>query len=93
MLGALEHAFEAQGMLARLIMDAMEEYIAQNAEEEKKDKKIVNKVNKVADIAHGLSKELRRKVTVEEVMEESGLSRKAIEDAIRMSGDKIEDLA
>ncbi len=93
MLGALEHAFEAQGMLARLIMDAMEEYIAQNAEEEKKDKKIVDKVNKVADIAHGLSKELRRKVTVEEVMEESGLSRKAIEDAIRMSGDKIEDLA
>lgn len=93
MLGALEHASEAQGMLGRLIMDAMEEYIAQNAEEEKKDKKIVDKVNKVADAARGLSKELRRKVTVEEVMEEAGLSRKAIEDAIRMSGNKIEDLA
>lgn len=93
MLGALEHASEAQGMLGRLIMDAMEEYIAQNAEEEKKNRKIADKVNKVADAARGLSEELRRKVTVEEMMEESGLSRRAIEDAIRMSGNKIEDLA
>lgn len=93
MLGALEHADEAQGMLGRMIMDAMEEYISENAEEQKKDKRIADKVNKVADAARELSEELHRKVTVEEVMEESGLSRKAIEDAIRMSGGKIEDLA
>lgn len=93
MLGALEHADEAQGMLGRMIMDAMEEYIAENAEEQKKDKRIADKVNKVADAARELSEELHRKVTIEEVMEESGLSRKAIEDAIRMSGGKIEDLA
>ena len=92
MLGALEHASEAQGMLGKMIMDAMEEYIAQNAEETKKDKRIADKVNKVADAARELSGELHRKVTVEEVMEESGLSRKAIEDAIRMSGGRIEDL-
>ena len=90
MLGALEHASEAQGMLAKLIMDAMEEYIAANAEESKKDQKIADKVNKVADAANALYAELRRKVTVEELMAESGLSRKAIEDAIRISGDKIE---
>lgn len=93
MLGALEHASEAQGMLGRMIMDAMEEYIAQNAEEVKKDKKILDKVNKVARAADELYEELRRKVTVEEVMQESGLSRRTIEDAIRMSGDKIESLA
>lgn len=92
MLGALEHESEAQGMLGKLIMDAMEEYIAENAEEIKKDKKIADKVNKVADAARELSEELHRKVTVEEVMEESGISRKAIEDAIRMSGGKIEEL-
>ena len=77
-------------MLAKLIMDAMEEYIAANAEESKKDQKIADKVNKVADAANALYAELRRKVTVEELMAESGLSRKAIEDAIRISGDKIE---
>ena len=92
MLGALEHASEAQGMLGKMIMDAMEEYIAQNAEETKKDKRIADRVNKVADAARELSEELHRKVTVEEVMTESGLSRKAIEDAVRMSGGKIENL-
>lgn len=90
MLGALEHASEAQGMLASLIMDAMEDYIAGNAEEMKKDKRIADKVNKVADAANALYEELRRKVTVEELMTETGFSRKAIEDAIRVSGDKIE---
>lgn len=92
MLGALEHASEAQGMLGKMIMDAMEDYITQNAEETKKDKRIADKVNKVADAARELAGELHRKVTIEEVMAESGLSRKAIEDAVRMSGDKIEDL-
>lgn len=93
LLGALEHASEVQGMLGRMIMDAMEEYIAENAEETKKDKRIADKVNKVADAARELAEELHRKVTVEEVMAESGISRKAIEDAIRMSGGRIEDLA
>ena len=92
MLGALEHAAEAQGLIGKLIMDAMEEFISENAEESKKDKKIADKVNKVADAAAQLATELRRKVTVEELMEESGMSRKSIEDAIRMSADKIEDL-
>ncbi len=92
MLGALEHASEAQGMLGRLIMDAMEEYITENAEESKKSKKIADKVNKVANLANELSEELHRKVTVQELMEETGMSRKAIEDAIRMSGGKIEAL-
>ena len=93
MLGALEHASEAQGMLGKMIMDAMEECIMQNAEEVKKDKKILDKVNKVARAADELYEELRRKVSVEEVMQETGLSRRAIEDAVRMSGDKIESLA
>lgn len=93
MLGALEHASEAQGMIGKMIMDAMENYIAQNAQEAKKDKRIADKVNKVADAARELSEELHRKVTVDEVMTESGLSRKTIEDAVRMSGGKIEDIA
>lgn len=90
MLGALEHAGEAQGMLGKMVMDAMEKCIADHAEEKKSDQKITDKVNKVADAANVLQEEMRRKVTVEELMEESGLSRKAIEDAVRISGGKIE---
>ncbi len=92
MLGALEHAHEAQGMLGKMMMDAMEDCIAARAVEEKSDRKIADKVNKVADAANTLQEELRRKVTVEELMEESGLSRKAIEDALRISGGKIESI-
>ncbi|MCM1266269.1 MAG: hypothetical protein NC302_00070 [Bacteroidales bacterium] len=92
MLGALEHADEVQGMLVRMMMDAMEESIAASAAEEKSDQKIAAKVNKVADAANALQEELRRKVTVEELMAESGLSRKAIEDAVRISGGKIESI-
>lgn len=90
MLGALEHAAEAQGMLGKMIMDAMEDYIAENAEEAKKSRKMAERINKVADKANELAEELHRKITIEELMNETGMSRKSIEDAVRMSGNKIE---
>lgn len=90
MLGALENASEVQGMLGKMIMDAMEEYIAENADEAEKDRRIADKVNKVADKANELAQDLHRKVTVEELMNETGMSRKSITDAMRISADKIE---
>ena len=92
MLGSLEKPDEVEGMLGKMIMDAMEEYIAEHAENSKIDKRVEDKVNKVADKVRELAEELHRKVTTEELMEETGMSRKMIEDAIRMSGFKIEDI-
>lgn len=92
MLGAMEHAAEAEGMLGKMIMDAMEACIAENAEEGKKDRQLADKVNKVADAARELAESYGRKVTEEELAEESGMSVKAIRDAMRISGDRIEDL-
>lgn len=92
MLGCLENAREAEGALIKMVMDAMEEYIAENEQEKDKDRRILEKVNKVAERAKELAKELRRKVTVEELAAESGMSEKAIRDAMRMSGFAIEDL-
>ena len=92
MLGALEHASEAQGMLGKMIMDAMEDFIAEDAAEAKKDRQLADKVNLVADKANELAADLHRKVTVEELMQETGMSRKSILDAIRISGDKIESI-
>lgn len=40
MLGALEHAGEAQGMLGKMIMDAMEDCIAENAAEGKRIRRL-----------------------------------------------------
>ena len=90
MLGALEHAAEAEGMLGRMIMDAMEEFITRSVKEEKEDKKLADKVNKIADKAKELADALQRKVTIEELMNETGLGRKAVMDAIDISGGKIE---
>lgn len=92
MLGCLENAREAEVTLMKMVMDAMEEYITENEQEQDKDRKILDKVNKVAEKAKELAKELRRKVTVEELAAESGMSEKAIRDAMRMSGFAIEDL-
>lgn len=93
MLGSLEKPEEAQGMLAKMIMDAMEESIQENAVNEKKDKKVADRVNQVADKARELAEELHRKVTPEELAQETGLSAKAVQDAMRMSGWQIEDIA
>ena len=92
MLGAFQHAKAAEGALMRMIMDAMEESIAENVQELDKDKKVAEKVNKVAKAAGELAGELHRKVTAEELSQESGMSKRYIEDAMRMSGFAIEDL-
>lgn len=92
MLGCLEHAKEAEGMLGKLIMDAMEDFIADNTAQTDKEKKVLHRVNKVNDKAKELSEELRRKVTVKELSEETGISENAIREAIRLSGYKIEEI-
>ena len=92
MLGSLEEPSEAQGMLGKLIMDAMEEFIAEHVANEKTDKHVEDKVNQVAEKAKELAETLQRKVTVEELVAETGLSAKTIQDAMRMSGFKIEEI-
>lgn len=92
MLGAFENASEAEGMLMKMVMDAMEESIAETLKETDKDKKVAGRVNQVAEKAKELAAELHRKVTAQELSEETGMSVKAIEDAMRMSGYTIEDL-
>lgn len=90
MLGCLEKPAEVQGMLGKMIMDAMEEYIVESGENEKADRKVADKVNKVMEAAKELAETLRRKVTVEELSEESKMSEKSIREAIRFSGNAIE---
>ncbi len=92
MLAAMENASEAQGLLTKMIMDAMEELVKEEYDSARTDDKLVKKINKVADKANELAKELERKVTVEELMQETGMSREYILEAIRLSGDRIDTL-
>ncbi len=92
MLGAFENVEEAMNALVISIMNAMEDYIQNNAKEGKKDRNIADKVNKVADAARELSEAYGRKVSPEELVKEGDLTIKTIRDAIRFSGGRIEDL-
>ena len=92
MLGAMEHAGEAQGMLGKMVMDAMEDLIAETADLKQKDNKLADKINRVSEKADELARELGRKVTVEELVAEGQISKKAALDAIRISGNKIDNL-
>ena len=90
MLGCLEEPDEVDGMLGKMIMDAMEDYIAENTEAKKVDMQIADKVNHISDLAKELAESLQRKITVEELAEETGIDAEEISEAIKLSGNKIE---
>lgn len=90
MLGCLEEPDEVDGMLGKMIMDAMEDYISENTEAKKIDMQIADKVNNISDQARELAETLQRKITVEELAEETGMDVDEIMEAIKLSGNKIE---
>ena len=83
MLGCAEEPEEAEGMLAKMIMDAMEEAIGNDLQARQADR----------ELAKELAESLQRKVTVRELAEEAGFSEEAIREALRLSGNKIEHIA
>ena len=74
------------------MLDAMEKLIEDNLSEDAGMAKVLTLVQEVADKAKELSEDLRRKITVEELMEETGWDEEKIRNAIKFSGDNIEDL-
>ena len=83
---------QAQGMLGKMIMDAMEDLIGESYDSAKTEQKVLDKVNRVADKARELAQDLGRKVTPQELAQESGLTQRSILEAYRLSGSRIEDL-
>jgi len=92
MLGALEEPDEVPSTLASAIMNAMEEAIGLESDEKKIDDKLIDRVNKVAKEAHELAQALGRKVTIDELVAEGKVSAKEATDAVRLTGQKIEDI-
>ena len=92
LLGSLKTPGEAQGMLMKCVMDAMEEQIRENEDSGRRDQRMADKVNRVAEKARVMAEEMRRKVTPEELAKESGLSLKSILEAIKLCGNQIEDI-
>lgn len=89
MLGCLEMPEEAEGMLGKMMMDAMEDFINENTRAKKADSKLEAKVNEISDLARELAESLEKKITIEELSKETGKSEEEILEAIRLSGNKI----
>ncbi len=93
MLVGLKEPEEAQAMLVKMIMDAMETHIQEIDANDRKESRILDRVNLVMDKARELSHELQRKVTAQELAQETGMPLKSIQNAVRMSGFQIEYIA
>nr|MCR4961207.1 hypothetical protein [Lachnospiraceae bacterium] len=91
-LWSLEHPEEVDGYFGKIAMDAMQDTIARHMDEMGENEKMVKKVEKVAKAAKNLSKLLARKVTVSELSEESKLSENYILSALKLCGNKIEEI-
>lgn len=92
MLDAVGEPSEVESFLYKMMLDAMEAIIQDNLAEDAGSQKVLELVNEVADKARELSEDLRRKVTVQELMEETGWDEDKIRTAIKFSADNIEDL-
>lgn len=92
LLGSLEKPSEVEGFLASQVMDAMQDVIAAEMDGNAAEEKLLLKVNKVAKEAKELADTLGRKVTIEELVSESGISRAQIEKALKLTGNGIEDI-
>lgn len=83
---------EVNGFLGKAMMDAMEALINEDANEKNVDEQVVEKVNKVADIAGELSGDMRRKVSPEEICANSDLTMDDVLEALRVSGNLIDTI-
>lgn len=90
MLDCIESIDEIDGFLAKMIMDAMEEYISDDTDSHQAGEKVLDKVNLVNDKSKEMAEELLRKVTVEELAQEMQLDEEEIREAIRLSANHME---
>ena len=76
---------DADALIAKMIMNAMEQYIGLENDEEQLMEQILTDTAKVLEQARQMAEELLRKVTVEELAKESGISEEEILAAAKMA--------
>lgn len=92
LLGSLEKPSEAEGFIGKMVMDAMQDAIAAEMDDNSDKEKLVKNVNKVSKAAEELSALLGRKVSIEELSKESGISETMIKKAMKLTANKIDGI-
>lgn len=85
MINCVETIEEADSLIVKQIMNAMEEYVGIENENSKTEDKSLALVVKVTDKARELNEDLLRKVSIDELSEYSGISKNKILEAIRIT--------
>lgn len=84
-LECVETPEEADALIAKIVMNAMEAYIGVENAEEKMMEQVLTDTAKVLEKAKQMTEDLLRKVTVEELSEESGIAKEKIQQAYEMA--------
>lgn len=90
MLDCVETIDEVDGFIAKMIMDAMEEFVGIDVESRQADEEVLERVNLVYEKSKEMAEELLRKVSVEELAKEMELDEEAIREAIRLSANNMD---
>jgi len=90
MLGSQDSAKSAEEMIVQMVMQAMESLIYENQNENESAGEWAEKANLVMEKANALADELLRKVSMEEVSKETGMSVEEIAEVLQATGYKIE---
>ena len=93
MLDCVDGIDEMEGFIVRMIMDAMEELISEDSDNRQFDENVLNRVNEVNDKAKELYDSLLRKVTVQEVAQELGISEENVREAVEFAANRIDYIA
>lgn len=90
MLGSQDSAQSAQEMIVQMVMQAMESLIYESRSESECAGEWAEKANLVMEKANALADDLLRKVSMEEVSKETGMSVEEIAEVLQATGWKIE---
>lgn len=90
MVEVAEDEKEAESILVKSIMDAMEKIVSESEKSDEEDKKIVNRINKIEEISKELAEEIGRKVTVDELVLETEYTLDEILKAIDVTAQKFQ---
>jgi len=85
MLGCLENSTEADGFLGKMIMDGIESYLESLESNASEMKIVINKLNEILLLCKQEIDNNGRKITVEELIENSNFSKEEILDSISLS--------
>ena len=74
-----------ESFIGKMIMNAMEELIREDADNRQIDENVLNRVNEVNDKAKELYDTLLRKVTIKEVADELNITEEEVREAVKFS--------